>query len=91
MRIHHQGGTAKIPVRGLREGERVAGTILTMFKRTRGTRPTAGAREVESPPEQIGFARHDSVSIGEILRDHQATGRPHERASCLMNSKGDRQ
>lgn len=44
MRIHHHGGSvAKIPVRGLRDGEKVAGAILTLFKRTRGTRPAAGA------------------------------------------------
>jgi hypothetical protein len=41
MRIHHHGCVAKVSVRGLRDGEEVAGAILTMFKETRGTRPNA--------------------------------------------------
>jgi hypothetical protein len=34
LRIHHERGTSIIPVRGLRDGEAVASTIVAMFKRT---------------------------------------------------------
>jgi hypothetical protein len=82
MRIHHHGGSvAKIPVRGLRDGERVAGAILTMFKRTRGTRLTSGTQEIDERPERTGSAGHASVSIKEMWGDGQATRRAHERAA----------
>jgi hypothetical protein len=91
MRIHHHGGSvARIPVRDLRNGEQVAGAILTMFKRARGNRPTAGAQEIEQIPEVTGFLGHDSVSIKEMSRNGQATRRTDERVCLLTNSNGDR-
>jgi hypothetical protein len=48
VRIHHRSGVNKIPLRGLRDGEMVADTILTMFKRTRGRRPNGIPTEIES-------------------------------------------
>jgi hypothetical protein len=52
MRIHHHGSVSRIPVRGLRDGEEVAGAILTMFKRTRGSRPACRPRSADR--EQAG-------------------------------------
>jgi hypothetical protein len=37
--IHYPGGSSRIPVRALRDGESVAAAILAKFKQTRRTRP----------------------------------------------------
>jgi hypothetical protein len=55
--IHHRGGVSKIPLRGLRDGELVADSILTMFKRTRGRLPKGAPREVASREIESTFHR----------------------------------
>ena len=55
MDIHHHGGTSKIPVRGLQDGEKVARIILASFKQARRASPAvidgeaiAGSRRPET-------------------------------------------
>jgi hypothetical protein len=38
IEIYHHGSVEKVPIRALRDGERIARTILTMFKQTRRVR-----------------------------------------------------
>jgi hypothetical protein len=45
IRIHHDGGVSRIPVRGLQDGEKVVTTILAMFEQTsRGRVPATSAQ-----------------------------------------------
>jgi hypothetical protein len=90
MRIHHHGGSvAKIRVRDLRDGEQVAGAILTMFKRARKP-PDRRRAKIEQIPEENGFLGHDSAPIKELSRNGQASRRADECVCLLTNSNGDR-
>jgi hypothetical protein len=46
IRIYHRGGVSRIPLHGLRDGEKIAGMIVALFKQTRrgdaGVAPAAG-------------------------------------------------
>ena len=66
VRIHHRGGVSKIPVRELRDGERVAGIILTMFKRTLAARTGEELRDIEPMPDITRFEGSDRLTIQHV-------------------------
>jgi hypothetical protein len=56
VRIHHRGGVSKVPLGQLRDGEEVAGLILSMFKRTCEAR-TGGNMKIPEPTRARFVAR----------------------------------
>jgi hypothetical protein len=88
MRIHHHGTISRIPVRRLRDGEEVAGAILTMFKRTRGTRQSGTATDLEPIRDETPLAGPDHVAAQDSP-DEPSTRRTNECVSRLVNSNGD--
>jgi hypothetical protein len=66
MRIHHHGGVSRIRIRELRDGDEVAGMILTMFKRTRRAHGGEGPRAVEPTPDITRFVVGDQLPIDRL-------------------------
>jgi hypothetical protein len=89
MRIHHHGTVSKIPLRGLRDGEEIAGIILTMFKGKRRTRPNRDANEIAPIAAETRLAGPDQFANQVRWDDHPSMRQTHERVSQPLNSNGD--
>ena len=67
MRIHHRGGVSKIKVRELRDGEKVAGMVLTMFKLARRAGTGGELRANEPAPDITRFVGGDCLRIQDAM------------------------
>jgi hypothetical protein len=68
MDIHHKAGTSKIPVRGLQDGEKVAGIILTSFKQARNAgQPKADAGATSVKNQRAGRDHHHPPTLPRFL------------------------
>jgi hypothetical protein len=73
IRIHHRGGVRRIPLRGLRDGERIAEMIITLFKQTR--RGDAGDAPTTGGPDITRFAGDDRLPIQDVRFAHHPSAR----------------
>jgi hypothetical protein len=88
IRFHHHGSVANISVRGLRDGEQIAGAILTMIKRTCGNRWNRVAQEIEPRPDENG-APGTVLCRKQTPEGHHHARRAPERVNLSMNSDGN--
>ena len=85
MRIHHRGGVSKIKVRELRDGEKVVGMVLTMFKLTRRAGTGSELRANEPAPDITRFVGGDCLRIPGRYGRSPSTSARHPRE----NRNGD--
>jgi hypothetical protein len=68
IRIHHDGGVSKIPMRRLQDGEKVATAIVAMFEQTsRGRVPERSTQARPAPADLPGERNRGAVSAKALL------------------------